>query len=177
MTTETTPGVAGAEPAVRELADREAIRDCIYRYCRGVDRFDRQLMLECYHPGAIDDHGQGELSVEQFIEYAMSRDPSRSRVHHVGNILIELHGDTALVETYWMAYQAWMEGERQFVRSRCGRYADNFERRGGRWAIMHRRVIDDWSAVQQADRIEAGLSVHRGGVYPCDPIYRWAGPP
>jgi hypothetical protein len=27
-----------------ELADREAIRDCLARYCRGVDRFDADIL-------------------------------------------------------------------------------------------------------------------------------------
>jgi len=26
-----------------ELADREAIRECLYRYCRGIDRRDADL--------------------------------------------------------------------------------------------------------------------------------------
>src|SRR5579862_3908887 len=39
-----------------ELADREAIRDCLYRYCRGVDRCDMELLRSAYWPGAMDTH-------------------------------------------------------------------------------------------------------------------------
>jgi hypothetical protein len=35
----------------------EAIRQAALRYCRGVDRLDRELMLSAYHDGATDDHG------------------------------------------------------------------------------------------------------------------------
>ncbi|MDX0110591.1 nuclear transport factor 2 family protein, partial [Sinorhizobium meliloti] len=28
------------EANISELLDREAIRDCLYRYCRGIDRGD-----------------------------------------------------------------------------------------------------------------------------------------
>ncbi len=38
--------------------DREAIRDCLLRYARGVDRFDRELIVSAFHPGAIDVHGK-----------------------------------------------------------------------------------------------------------------------
>jgi len=155
---------------LRCLIDKEQIRECILRYCRGVDRFDEALMLDCYHPDAIDDHGV-ERTAKDFISKAMQRDPSISRVHHVGNILVDLHGDVAFVETYWVAYQAWSEGDDYFVRSRCGRYADRFERRDGQWKIAHRRVIDDWSSVQRVDGVISDASVHRGTTFPNDPIY------
>ena len=41
---------------VAELADREAIRDCLYRYCRGVDRCDEQMLRSAYWEDAYDDH-------------------------------------------------------------------------------------------------------------------------
>jgi ketosteroid isomerase-like protein len=171
--TSTVPSTVTGRDLPRELADlldREQIRSCILRYCRGVDRFDADLMLDCYHPGAIDDHGV-ELPAPEFVANAMRRDPSRSRVHHVGNILVELHGDVAFAETYWVAYQAWSEGGDTLVRSRCGRYADRFERRAGRWKIAHRRVVDDWSSVQAVDGVIPDASVHRGTTYPHDPSY------
>ena len=31
--------------------------DAIHRYCRAVDRADRDLLVSVYHPDAIDDHG------------------------------------------------------------------------------------------------------------------------
>lgn len=38
------------ERRLENLLDRQAILDCIHRYCRGVDRMDRQLTLSVYHP-------------------------------------------------------------------------------------------------------------------------------
>lgn len=60
-----------------ELLDREAIRDCLARYCRGVDRLDRALLLSTYWPGAEDDHGSAPLSVTA-EGGCRSRRPSRS---------------------------------------------------------------------------------------------------
>ena len=39
---------------LRELCDRQEILDCIHRYCRAVDRADRDLLVSVYHPDAID---------------------------------------------------------------------------------------------------------------------------
>ena len=39
-----------------ELADREAIRDCLHRYCRGVDRCDEDMLRSAYWEDAHDDH-------------------------------------------------------------------------------------------------------------------------
>ncbi len=153
-----------------ELISKQEILECIMKYSRGVDRFDRELMLSTFHPDAIDDHGE-ELTPEAFVDYAMRRDKSRSRIHHIGNVLIELYGDQALAETYWLAYQAWNEGGTHYLRSRFGRYADRFERREGVWKVAHRRVIDDWSKVEQYDSAAEGLSKHRGSHFPEDPVY------
>jgi hypothetical protein len=37
----TTISLERLQAAVQQMLDREAIRDCLMRYCRGVDRFDR----------------------------------------------------------------------------------------------------------------------------------------
>ena len=35
---------------LQELLDRQDILDCVHRYCRAVDRFDREMLLSVYHP-------------------------------------------------------------------------------------------------------------------------------
>jgi hypothetical protein len=42
---------------LRELSDREAIRDCLMRYCHGVDRCDEPMIRDVYWPEATDEHG------------------------------------------------------------------------------------------------------------------------
>ena len=56
-----------------EMADREAIRDCLFRYCRGIDRMDPELLATAYWPGAMDYHTGFTGTVEQFIEWALPR--------------------------------------------------------------------------------------------------------
>ena len=48
---------------------REAIRDVLATYCRGIDRRDRDLVRGCFHPHATDDHGTGPQSVDDFLDW------------------------------------------------------------------------------------------------------------
>ena len=46
-----------SEQAILELLDREAIRDCLHRYSRGIDRRDFDLLKTVFWQDAIDEHG------------------------------------------------------------------------------------------------------------------------
>ena len=35
---------------LQDLVAREAIRDCLYRYCRGIDRADAEMLRSAYWP-------------------------------------------------------------------------------------------------------------------------------
>lgn len=72
-----------------ELLDREAIRDCMYRYCRGIDRADEGALRSAYWPDALDQHGRYSGPVEGF--FATVREGSKAaprNIHQVSNILI-----------------------------------------------------------------------------------------
>ena len=56
-----------------ELADREAIRDCMYRYSRGIDRCDVELLRSAYWPDATDNHTGFVGTREEFIAWAHLR--------------------------------------------------------------------------------------------------------
>jgi len=132
------------ERAVRVLQDRQAILDCIHRYCRAVDRFDRDLLLSVYHPDAIDDHGIFVGGPEAFADWAFGfhREHQHATQHIVTNHTCELDGDVAHSETYWMF--AAMNKTGAALALGGGRYLDRFERRDGRWAIAARKCVIDW---------------------------------
>ncbi len=128
---------------LRELQDRQAILDCIHRYCRGVDRMDRELLLSAYHADAIDDHGVFVGVAADFATWVFSTQQSDqvSHQHAILNHSCELNGDRAHTETYFL-YQgtnrigpATLSG---------GRYVDRFDRRDGRWAIAARVCVVEW---------------------------------
>ena len=89
---------------LQELLDRQDILDCVHRYCRAVDRFDRELLLSVYHPDAIDDHGLFVGGREAFADWAFGyHSLYQNATHHiVTNHTCELDGDVAHAETYWM---------------------------------------------------------------------------
>ncbi|MGE0386172.1 MAG: nuclear transport factor 2 family protein [Gammaproteobacteria bacterium] len=129
---------------VRELADRQAIRDVVVRYSRGVDRLDRQMLLSAYHPDAIDDHGMFVGSPEEFADYFFDYHGrfQHTTQHIVTNQYCELDGDVAHTETYWLF--AAMNTQGAPLSLAGGRYVDRMERRAGRWAIAQRKCIIDW---------------------------------
>lgn len=155
--------IAVLERSLGELADREAIRDCLYRYCRGIDRADEAALRSAYWPDATDRHGPYQGTATGFIEWAMGRlSQGRRNVHMVGNIAIELNGAVAAVESYFLAMQAdhTPEGTARDTLL-CGRYVDRFERRDGEWRVAARVVSYDW---MQQSAGATGTEAERFGV-------------
>lgn len=162
---------------VDDLMAREQIRDVIYRYARGVDRRDFDLVRSCYHPGATDDHGPYKGGVDGFIPW-LERQLARWSVtsHTMANVLIELHGDRARVETYAVAYHRTVPRENKPLQDVTAgvRYVDDMTNIDGSWAISRRVVVSDWVRV---DDVPDG-SVNPDDAYltprpfPHDEVYR-----
>jgi hypothetical protein len=131
---------------LQSLLDREAIREALMRYCRGIDRADEECLRSAYWPDASDCHGAYQGKVQGFIDQALPRlRRGGLRSHVIGNILIELHGPQAAVESSFIALQAPMTSSGVHTETfLCGRYADRFEQRSGEWRIAERTVIYDW---------------------------------
>jgi hypothetical protein len=160
-----------------ELADREAIRDVLYRYCRSNDRCDEELLRSCYWPDAEDDHMDRVRGLEELVAYIMpALRAMRRNQHHTGNVLISIDGNRAEVESYVHAYHCPMlpDGERRDVVG-FGRYLDVFEKRDDEWRILKRVVVTDWfhdfGAPPPWEAGPFGPHVRRGELKPDDKSY------
>lgn len=133
------------EARLEALSAREAIRACLYRYCRGIDRCDEAALRSSYWPDATDRHGPYSGSASGFIDWALAKLKEGGRViHTIGNIAIELRGAEAAVESYFQAFQTDTDAQGKLRETfLCGRYIDRFERRDGRWAIAHRVCLNE----------------------------------
>jgi len=149
------------EHALQRLLDKEAIRDAMCRYSRGVDRGDWELLRSTYHPDAIDEHGDFKGSVDGLIEWLDKRFAGvDNSMHFLGNCLIEFAGpDLALVETYFVSRRLRppVGDERKVAgpgdamcREAWGRYVDRFERRDGEWRVARRTVVLEASSTALA---------------------------
>jgi hypothetical protein len=140
------------DAALQALLDREAIRECLYRYCRGIDRVDEAALRAAYWEDASDCHGAWKGSAAGFIDQALARlRQGGLRVHQVTNVAIELDGDRAGVESSFLALQ--ITAAKPLLQTfLAGRYLDRFERRRGEWRIAARTVVYDW--IEERERPE-----------------------
>jgi hypothetical protein len=134
-----------------DLLARQEIADVLHRYARGIDRLDWDLVRDCYHPDAYDDHGGIAGTVDDFIAGGRAYlQRYAATMHFLGNMLIEVDGDRARAETYAVAYHRVEdpdggEGKDDIFGIR---YVDRFERRYDRWRIAHRVVANEWRRVE-----------------------------
>ena len=145
------------------IADRLQIQDCMYKWCRAVDRLDFSGIRDVFHPGAVDLHGAFNGPVDGLVEWIRERHACIPfSMHAVSNILIEFAGpDLALVETYVRTTQRYPAEARAALDQlaggkagaagggmdlmTCSRYVDRFERRDDRrWKIAKRTLVADW---------------------------------
>jgi len=133
--------------AIEELLAKQAITEVIYRYCRALDRMDRELAASVWHPDGTADYGptmyQGTGA--GFIDWVWAaHETMLGHSHQIANVLVEVDGDRAGSESYVTA-TLWAEfepGVLTTIVSR-GRYIDRWSRRDGVWAIDHRRFAED----------------------------------
>jgi hypothetical protein len=151
--TELSPAAQGATTSgVPELVAKQAITELLYLRARAGDRRDVELALSCYHPGATENHEGFAGTAAQFITTASmiaptSTAPVTGLWHFISNVVIDLRGDEADVESYHIAVVSRTENGHETQTHIGGRYLDRFAHRDGRWAITHRDVVFDWSRV------------------------------
>lgn len=143
------------------LLDKHEITEVLYRYARAVDRKDFERVADCYFPDAIDNHGGYIGTVDGLIEDMKSRHATiDSSMHYITNVLIDLDGDAAHVESYCLCYLRQapetpetpeIPGAPQARATIKCRYVDRFERRDGQWRIADRIVVFDESVTEVID--------------------------
>jgi hypothetical protein len=141
------------DSALQALRDDHEIRTLLYRYCRGIDRADVNMVRSVYLAESYDDHGTFKGTGYDFALFAVEKLSKQyiSTMHALHNCTIELDGDKAAAETYFVAYHVTQEPDRgQKVLIFGGRYLDRFGREDGRWGISYRQVVHDWTTTIDA---------------------------
>lgn len=152
--------------ALQDLADRQAITDLLYRYCRSMDRMDAELGYSIWHEDATADYeGYYQGSGRGFIDAACATHRRMlAHSHQISNILIEMDGDRAGSETYAVGTLRLMKRDQMRQLTMWVRYIDQWSRRDGRWGIDKRVQITDFDEIrditaastQQRTRRDAG---------------------
>ena len=164
---------------LQAVIDKQEIRDVLMRYCRGVDRCDMELLRSVYHPDAIDEHGLFNGSATEFCEFVIQHLKEPTQLVHSTNIcnsLVEIEGDKAHVESYYVAYIYSKGDDGQFYDTTVGgRYVDRFEKRDDVWKIAHRVVVMDWNRHHPSQAVwDQGMFAEltvRGTKDKSDPVY------
>jgi hypothetical protein len=148
---------ATVDARLSQIDDRRAIHDVLVRYCAGVDRLDADLVASAYHPDATDSHGPFRYTGDVIGPELIERMNATNRIssHMIVNERVELDGDMARTECYYIAHEVQespADATVDVISSFYGRYLDRFERRNGEWRISDRAVLVDWASVREQVR-------------------------
>lgn len=135
------------DPALAELLAKQAIRDQLSRYCRGLDRMDKEMAYAVFHEKSrahYFDIYQG--TGRGFVDWVWEAHVAMERhSHQITNVLVEVDGERATSESY-VIVALWTnpaeDGSQLQIESR-GRYLDRWSLRDGHWAIDERLHIVD----------------------------------
>src|ERR1700730_3976246 len=131
---------------LEQLLERQDILDCLIRFSRGMDRFDRALFLSAFHPDAVIAAGEFVGNPVALYDWASKlHEQGQAATHHnLLNHTCDIAGDTAHTETYYLFVGRnrddtnWIAG---------GRYIDRLQRRDGVWKIALRTNAIEWSGM------------------------------
>lgn len=142
------------EGDLQEMLDHFRIRKVLAEYCRGVDRVDEPLMRSIYAEESFDDHGTVKAPGPEFCSkmcdsVVVSTD---TLAHSLGQSIININGDEAGAETYFIAVARETTGDgTEMCNQLGGRFVDKLVQENGQWKIQHRTVLRDWSVAIPLD--------------------------
>ncbi len=137
------------ESQIDALLDKQAIREALTAFCRGMDRFDREAYLSAFWDDA-------EMAAGPFVGSAADCWDWAVPMHEEGQLLThhvllqtnyDIDGDTAHTETY---YQFVARNRDDSIVFAGGRYVDRLERRNGEWRIALRTNLIEWATMPPA---------------------------
>lgn len=141
---------------IEVLVAKEEIRNALCKYCRGLDRMDKEMAYSVWHDdGTALYHGIYEGTGYGFIDWVWEAHAATERhSHQLANSLIDIDGNRARSETY-VTVALWTNpdeyGNQKEIIGK-GRYLDRWSKRNGRWAIDHREYVYDMETVNDLNR-------------------------
>lgn len=131
---------------LERMLDQQEILDCLTRFSRGMDRFDRDLFLSAFHPDATIAAGVFVGGPEALYDWASAlHEQGQIATHHnLLNLSCDIAGDTAHTEQYYL-FVGRNRDESNWIAG--GRYIDRLERRNGEWRIALRTNAIEWSGL------------------------------
>ena len=150
--------------AIQDLLDKQALHELVCRLSRGVDRCDRELIIDCYHPDAIDDHGPYKGDATGFADWVIPMIKGQWAQHTIYNELFDVRGDVAWGEIYVSQKMTGPDGRLLLA---YGRYVDRYERRAGQWRIAHRQVITEHVPPELSLKLEDFVEGRQDRQDPC----------
>jgi len=137
---------ADRQARIDALLDRQDIVDCLTRFSRGMDRFDRALFLSAFHGDATVAAGSFVGAPDALYAWASAlHEGGQVATHHnLLNMTIDIDGDGAHAETYYL-FVGRNRDESNWIAG--GRYLDRLERRDGQWKIVLRTNMIEWSGL------------------------------
>lgn len=134
------------EARLDALLDKQDIHECLTRFSRGMDRFDRDCYLSAFWPDATMAAGPFVGTPAECWDWAIPmHDAGQVATHHsLLNCTIDIQGDTAHTETYYI-FVGRNRDESNWIAG--GRYVDRLERRDGEWRIAMRHNAIEWSGL------------------------------
>jgi len=172
------------DPEIQALLDKEACRELVRQYTRGLDRCDADIMKAAFHADGLFDHADHfNGNAHEFCDFAAQYLKTLGPHQHIaGQHIIELDGDTAYGEAWGFAFHRVNTPEGRSVDSILGaRMLDRYERRNGVWKIAHRRTVVEWNLDVDSNETwgAGGMGEphmdpkHMGKKDRSDPIYTW----
>ncbi|WP_167045587.1 nuclear transport factor 2 family protein [Salinibacterium sp. ZJ454] len=127
--------------------ERNEICQSVYGYCRGLDRFDRELALSAFTADAVLNYsGIYVGDAPGFMDWVWPfHEKLELNVHRVANVYIERNASGDLVsESYVVSLLRRSEGDVFIDRAGYGRYIDRWtESDDGRLVIIERDYVND----------------------------------
>ena len=171
-----------ADRVLATLVDEAAIHRLLYTHCRALDRCDGELLLSLYDKNATHAQGPFQGLAEAFVPAAVEQMRTISHAsHHATNILIDIDGDEAQAETYYINFAREQSDVSDRPRERIvtGRTLDTLVRRSDGWKIKSRIVVyDGWhlvDTVSGADDPKAKVFRPQGRRDADDPLFSFMG--
>ena len=120
------------------MSDHDELRNLLQRYARAADDRNIDELRALFHPAATIQGSRGAQTLEEWLASMAEPRTFATSMHVLTDPLIELHGDTGLLDTYAVVYQGNAELTLGI------RYQDDVERVDGHWVIRRRDAKTLW---------------------------------